>query len=267
MTGQMAMALKEFRRFTDIYYWKTAYIIAENAILRQYRNSFLGVTWTVVQPLTQVTIFSIVMPLLMRFPVDHYVLYLVVSFPLWAFISMSLVKASESITLQAETLKRCIVSSTVFPVADVLRNLYTYLVSFGAMYLFCLLFVVPWNPMLWLLPIYLLPLVVIIMALAVAIAFLAPYVRDIGELVLVGMNVTFWLTPLVYPLEAVPDEVRDWFWLNPFFVMINPIHDIIYRQAFPSVFATLALLGLTLAAVAVSYGIYRLCRRNYVYYL
>lgn len=264
---ELARALKEFRRFSDIYYWKTAYIIAQNAIMRQYRNSFLGMTWTVLQPLMQVMIFAIVMPLIMRFPVENYVLYLVISFPLWAFMSMSLVQSSQSIILQAETLKRCIVSSTVFPIADVLKYLYTYLVSFGTMYVFCLLFVVPWDPVLWLLPFYLLPVIVIVMALSVAISFLAPYIRDIGEVMLVGTNVMFWLTPVVYPIEAVPAEVQGWFWLNPFFIMMHPIHDIVYRQTFPGAGLTLALLALTGATIAASYSVYRLCRRNYVYYL
>lgn len=260
-------AIREFSRFTDRYYWQTAYIIAQNSIIRQYRNSFLGLTWTVLQPLMQVIIFAIVMPLIMRFPVENYVLYLVTSYSLWLFIASTLVQSSNSIINQAETLKRCIVSSTVFPISDVLRYFYTYLVSFSTMYFFCVLFIVPLDPVLWLLPVYLLPVIVILMALSVAIAFIAPYVRDVGEFMLVGMNVMFWMTPVIYPLEAVPEEVRPLYWLNPFFIMMHPIQRIVYNQEAPGFGATLALLTLTAAIVIGSYTVYRLCRRNYVYYL
>lgn len=260
-------ALREFRRFADRYYWLTAYMLAQNSITRQYRNSFLGMAWTVLQPLMQVTIFAIVMPLIMRFPVENYVLYLIVSYPLWAFISVTLIQSSNSIINQAETLKRCVVSSTVFPIADVLRNLYTYFISFTTMYAFSLVFLTPFHSIVLLFPLFLLPIVIIVMAVAVAVAFVAPYIRDIGEFMLIGMNVMFWLTPVIYPLEAIPESVQGWFWLNPFFVMMHPIHEIIYHHRLPGIGAMLALLALTGLAVAVSYAIYRVCRRNYVYYL
>ena len=264
---QWVHALREFRRLTDRYYWQTAFMIAQNNITRQYKNSFLGMAWTVLQPLTQVAIFALVMPLIMRFPVQNYVLYLIISYPLWNFFAATLIQSSHSILNQAETLKRCVVSSTVFPIADVLKNLYTYLVSFATMYLFCVLFLAPFDPIVLLLPVYLLPVIAALMALAVAVAFVAPYIRDIGEFTLIGMNVIFWLTPVVYPLEAVPEQVRHWFWLNPFFIMMHPVHELVYYHRLPDAFSTLALLTFSAAAIAAGYAIYRVCRRNYVYYL
>lgn len=260
-------SLREFKRFSDRYYWMTAFLIAQNAIARQYKNSFLGMVWTMILPLVQVIILSLVMPMIMRFPTQNYVLYLVTSFPLWNFISTSLIQSSSSITNQAETLKRCVVSSTVFPVADVLKGFYTYAVSFATMYGFCLLFLVTFDPLLFLLPLYLLPVVMTVMALSVAISFVSPYIRDTAELMLVGMNIMFWLTPVVYPLAVVPEDMRFWFWLNPFYLMMHPAHQIVYEHQLPGAGITLALIALTAAAIAASYAVYRVCRRNYVYYL
>src|SRR5579871_5358817 len=119
-----------FRVFFDRHYWQTAVLIAKNSLAKQYRNSFLGMLWTLFQPLTMVFIYMVVMPMIMKVSVAHYSLYLVVSVPTWAFFSGTLVGASNSILGNGETLKRCMISSTVFPVADVLRNAYTYFISF-----------------------------------------------------------------------------------------------------------------------------------------
>lgn len=260
-------ALQEFRILLDPYYLKTALLIAHNAIARQYRNSFMGILWMLIMPLTQVLIFSIVMPRIMRFPVEDYVLFLVSVYPLWSFISSCLVGATASLTSQAETIKRCVISKTVFPIADVLRQFYTYLVSFGVMYLFCMLFAWKWSPLILLVPLYLLPVLVIVTALAVAISFVAPYIRDIMEALMVVMNVGFWLTPVIYPISVVPEHLQRWFYLNPFHIMLRPMYLLGYEQRIPGFLDTFLLLALTAAAVAGSYAVYRVCRRNFVYYL
>lgn len=260
-------ATRQFRRLFDIYYWKTAVLIAENNLGRQYRNSFLGMLWTLVQPVTMVLIYSLIMPLIMRFPQEDYILFIIASLPLWTFISGCLVASGQSILSQAETLKRCMISSTVFPVADVLKNAYTYAISFIAMYIVAALMLWRFDPIVLLLPLYLLPLLAIIMAASIALAFVAPYIRDMGELVTMGLNALFWLTPILYPLSVLPEYAQRIMLFNPLYIMIAPVQDLAFRHQLPSADMTLRLLVLTVLAVVVSYFIYRKCRRNYVYYL
>lgn len=134
------MRITELNKIFDKYYFLTALIIASNSITRQYRDSFLGILWTAIQPATQVAIYSVVFSTIMRFPVENYIVYLVSGVVLWGFISSSLITAPNAIISQSDTIKRCMISKTVFPIAEVLRNLYTYVVSFFIMYIFIVLF-------------------------------------------------------------------------------------------------------------------------------
>lgn len=257
----------EWKRLSDRYFWLTTFIIARNSITREYQNSFLGVVWTVILPLIQVVIYALIMPLIMARPVNDYVLYLIASFPLWAFISASLVNASKSIIKQAETIKRCMVSSVVFPIADILQQLHTYFVSFLTMYIFCVIFAVKFDPIVLWLPVVLLPLFVSILAVSIAIAYAAPYVRDVGFLVHMIVTTAFWVTPVIYPLSAVPEQYHWLFWLNPLFVLMHPVQQLLFAHALPTAGDMLALGIVTFLAVSCSYALYRICRRNYVYYL
>lgn len=260
-------ALKHFGVFFDRYYWQTAVLIAKNTLARQYRNSFLGMLWTLFQPLTMVFIYVLIMPLIMRQSVSNYPLYMIVSLPTWGFFSASLFAASYSILNNGETLKRCMVSSTVFPVADVLRNTYTYFISFCTMYFVAVLLFAPLKPILLLLPIFFIPVLMTIGALCIAIAFLAPYVRDIGDFILVCLNMLFWLTPVVYSFDILPvwaQKIMQW---NPFFILIHPIQLIAYAHVMPGLGDIFRLCGLTVVAIGVGFGIFNICRRNYVYYL
>lgn len=263
----MWQTCKEFTRLFDPYYWKTAVLIAQNQLAKQYRNSFLGILWTLMQPLTMAGVYSLIMPLIMRFPQEDYLLFICCSLPLWIFISTTLSGASHSILAQGETLKRCMISSTVFPVADVLKAVYTFCISFLTMYTVASVIVWRFDPIVFLIPLYLLPVLVIVMALSVGIAFVAPYLRDVGEMILMSMNILFWLTPVLYPITAVPERFRDLMGWNPFYIMIHPVQTLAFTHSLPTAADTLRLLALMLLAIAAGYAVYRQCRRNYVYYL
>ena len=262
------MRMAEISKIFDKYYFLTALIIAANSITRQYRDSFLGVLWTVIQPSTQVIIYAVVFSTIMRFPIENYIVYLISGVVLWGFISSSLIGASNALISQADTIKKCMISKTIFPIAEVLRNLYTYIVSFLIMYIVILLFTShEIRISMILFPVYLGAIVIVLSSLSIALAFLTPYIRDVGDFVNIALNISFWLTPIVYPIEMMPEDKRFLFEFNPFYILVRPIITIIYNNQIPSMYQTFTLALLVLVSIIVSYIIYRLCRRNFVYYL
>lgn len=257
----------EWKRLSDKYFWLTAFIIAKNAVVRDYQNSYLGVVWTVILPLIQVVIFAIIMPLIMARPMPDYPMYLVASFPLWAFISNSLVLSCSTIINHAETIKRCMVSSVVFPIADIMKLFYTYMISFVTMYVFCLLFFHSFDPIVLLLPLLMPPIIISVMSVSIAVSYLAPYVRDVGYLMQMLMNVMFWFTPVVYHIDLVPVEYHWLYWLNPFYILMHPVQQLVFFHTLPTMGDMIGLGVVTCVSVGISFLIYRMCRRNYVYYL
>jgi homopolymeric O-antigen transport system permease protein len=217
--------IRHFTVFFDRYYWQTAILIARNGLARQYRNSFLGILWTLLQPASMTLIYTTMMPLIMRMSSrSGYVVYILVSLPVWNFFAASFIAASTSLLGNSDTLKRCTISSTIFPVADVLRNLYTFTIAFGIAYGFCLLLgLTPLDFFILLIPLYLVPIVISVLSIAIAIAFVAPFVRDIGELIVSLLTVAFWLTPIVYSISALPDRAQGYLFWNPFFIMLRPM--------------------------------------------
>lgn len=264
----MNTVLKQFGIFFDPYYWQTAVLIAKNGLARMYRNSFLGILWTLFQPLTMVFVYASIMPMIMRSGTTNYTLYIIVSFPVWSFFHMSIIHASFSILANGEVLKRCIVSSSVFPIADVLRQSYTFFISFTTIYVVALLLGIAHPSLtLLLLPVYFIPVLITIGSVAIAIAFIAPYIRDIGDFCVIAMTMLFWFTPVVYQVSMLPPKIQTLMHFNPFFIMLRPIQMLTYENRVPGVEETVSLLALAMIAVMIGFGFYRLCRRNYVYYL
>lgn len=261
--------LRQFGVLFNPYYWQTATLIARNGLARQYRNSFLGKFWTMLQPFTMAMVYITIMPMIMKLSsVSNYALYILVSLPLWGFFSNVLLASSQSILANGETLKRCMISSTVFPVADVLRGTYMLGLSFFTMYGAALLFghtSITWH--LLLLPVFFLPVLVIMLSVCIAIAFIAPYIRDVGEFVVMGMTISFWLTPVVYTPATLPPEALAIMQWNPFYIMMHPLQMLAYEHAVPGMASIARLLALMVVAIVAGFSIFRVCRRNYVYYL
>lgn len=242
--------------------------MTKNAMSRNYRDSYLGIVWTLIQPAIQVSIYSVIMPHIMRFPVANYTLYLVTSILTWTFISQTLLASTNALLNNAETIKRCIVSKTVFPLTEVSRLLYNYLV--GLVFMICLFMLIgiakPCLAMLAL-PLYIFVLYILLGAIAIALSFVAPYIKDLSEIINVGINISFWLTPIVYPVTAVPERFHTLYEFNPFYIMLRPISTIIYEQKLPGLYQTWTLLCLLLITTLISYLIYRVCRKNFIFYL
>ncbi len=76
-----AVSLRHFSILFDRYYWQTAFLIARNGLARQYRNSFLGMFWTLLQPLTMVAVYTAIMPMIIRTSASNYALYILISLP------------------------------------------------------------------------------------------------------------------------------------------------------------------------------------------
>ncbi len=259
--------LGQWSVFFDKYYWLTAIFIARHALGRQYRNSFLGIIWTTLQPMSMVMVFGIIMPMILHSSQENYLLYIICTLPLWGFMSSTLVGANFSLLAQAETLKRCIISSTTFPIADVFKSTYVYFISFTTMYVFAMFLGKPFSPYVFLWPLYFIPVLISVMAVSTGLAYAAPYVRDLGEALTVLMNVLMWFTAVVYPIDAVPEKVKHLIEMNPFFVLMSPLLELVYFQRLPSIELMLKVLCITVFSVAFGYLLYRQCRRNYVYYL
>ena len=252
----------------DRYYLQTVIVIARNALERQYRTSFLGIGWMLVVPVMQVAIFAFIMPVIRSAPREgDYVLYLVSTFPLWSFMIGSLMASTRTLIAEAETIKRCMVSTTVFPLATVLQQFYTFLVSFVVMAGVWAAISGRWHASVLLVPFYLVPVLIAVGAIAVALAFLTPYVHDIPEGVHVIASVLFWLTPVVYPMTSVPARAQGWYLLNPCYLLMRPIIDLTYAGRLPGVVDTGACLVVAAIAVAIGVAVHKRCGRNFVYYL
>jgi homopolymeric O-antigen transport system permease protein len=177
----------------------------------------------------------VVLSKFIRIDVDDYALVLLAGLFPWTWFQTSLVSSVASFAGNGALIKKVYFPRFVLPLATVMNNGVQYAVSIPV--LLILLAIDGYTPSwTWLVGIpYLLAVQgLLIMGIVLFIASLDVYFRDLEHLtdVFVGL-IWFWLTPVIYPLEIVPDRYHNWVLANPMASLIEGWRDLFLRNQIP----------------------------------
>ncbi|WDF93388.1 ABC transporter permease [Aeromonas dhakensis] len=108
-------------------------------------------------------------------------------------------------------------------------------------------------------PVVIFPLALLIMGVSWALAAMGVYLRDLSQLVGVISTILMFLSPIFYPVEALPEEYRHWLNVNPLTPVIAQVRDVLYWGRLPS----WELYGATLfVGIAVMYAGFTLFQKT-----
>lgn len=249
-------------------YWLSVILLAKASIKRQNADTFLGSLWTLVQPFANIIIISYFVGFLLRMPREQLIMNLVGAIPLWTFIVNSVNISANSLVGRAGILKKIIISRTIFPVSDSLTQLYSLVYSFIAMYLaFMILY--PEKFTIWIIfaPVLAIPLIITVTATSIVFAFLTPYIRDIPQILNLILNIVYWTVPIIYPYSIVPDTKRIFYEINPVFLIIRPVQNLVIEGVMPDIFVIIKSWIVAVIFSMISYVGYRCSSKNIIYYL
>ena len=201
----------------------------------KYRGSVLGFVWSLANPLAMLVVYSVAFTFILNVRREAFVLFLFVGLLAWTFFASTISMATGTIADAGGLLKSVRFPRTVMPIATVLFNLAQYLMTFAVLLPVMLLAfrVRPAAPMLAY-PAVLLLLVMFTTGLALIVSVANVYYRDVKHIVEVGLQVLFWATPIVYDIKDLPERVRNLVLLSPMSPYVSALHDLFYRQAWPS---------------------------------
>lgn len=206
----------------------------------RYKGSVFGFAWTFINPLLQLAVYTMVFSVVVRMNVEKYYLFLFVALIPWLAMSTSTTGGSICITSQASLVTKIHFPRQVLPIATVTTNFVNMVLCMIIVLVVCVI-TVGINAFAL---IYLLPVIVIEYILALGIAFIVSgvtvYFRDMEHIL--GIFVMAWqfLSPIMYSIDMVPEEIRGLFMLNPMTSLIIAYRDILYYKQIPQL-STLSL--------------------------
>jgi ABC-type polysaccharide/polyol phosphate export permease len=227
-------------------------MLVSNSIKTRYKRSSLGVVWTLLSPLLSTVVLTIALSQLLRFNVDNYAIYLLTGLITWNFFAQTMTEAMNTLVWGSSLMKRIYVPRTIFAVSVIGNGLVNLFLS---MIPLVLIMLVMGQPIRWtflLLPVAVLLLAMFTMGLALLISTIAVYFVDVVEMFKIVLNAWFYLTPIIYPLEVVPEKWGFLIRLNPMSYLVEIFRSLVYNGILPQ--TQHLVISLVLAVVALIAG-------------
>jgi len=225
----------------------------------RYRGSYLGVLWSFVLPLLSLLVFTIFFGVIFKMrwaglasdSLSDLGLVLFIGMALYNFFAECLGRAPGLILAHQNYVKNVIFPLAMLPAVMVTSALLTLIATL----LVILLLQVVWGSGLaWtvlLLPVVVLPLALFVLGLSWFLAALGVYIRDIQQLIVPLVQLMMFLSPVFYPISALPESMRPWLQFNPLAIVIEQARAIILFGQLPAWIPCLLCFTLGLATALV----------------
>ena len=214
-------------------WWNFLAAMTRKELTSRYKNAFFGFLWLFINPLIQMLVIGLVFQFFVPIKVDNYFLYLLLGLLLWNFFSLTILRNSSIIVTERSLVNKANFPRETIVLSVVLSNFINLLIGL-LLVLIAALFFGSFNWWSWLVSaVILVPLLFLTTGFSLLFSALNVRFRDISFMVQALVPLWFYATPVVYSLDLIPENIRNYFYLNPmtgvielyrFFVLgINPV--------------------------------------------
>ncbi len=202
--------------------------LALASIKSRYRKTWAGFIWVIINPILMFGVQSMVFKHILKIELPNYFLFLLGGLLPWIFFTSTIQMGTPIFSQQGQLLRSFKVNPWVLLGAQVMDNFVNFLASF-------LLILIPFFlmsekslGMLLLLPLALIPLLIGTLSLTIILSILNIFYRDVNFVMGFIFSLLFFLTPIFYPKEFIPQEYEWMIWMNPLIYLIEPFRQVIH---------------------------------------
>ncbi len=251
----MLYALWRYRHFV----WSSI----RNEQVSRFARSKLGGLWMLINPLAQVLIYALILSNVLgtKLPgIDNryaYAIYLMAGLLAWTLFSQIITRSLTLFIEQGNLMKKMSFPRITLPAivigSSLLDNLLLLVATLG---IFVLLGHHFTPAMFWLLPLTLM-LAALAVGMGLTLGIMNVFLRDIGQVVPIVLQVWFWFTPIVYPAGIIPERYRAWFRLNPMCPLVEAYHQVLVYGSSPNIQNLVPVAGIALALLGMALFVFR----------
>lgn len=193
----------------------------------RYKNSSLGVIWSMVNPLMYLVVFYVVFQLVLKAGIPYFPVFLLTGLLAWNLFSASLAGSTGSITGNASLVNKVWFPREILPLATIGANLVHFLIQAGVLVaaLVVFRFDVDWGYV-WLVVPALVALLLLTAALSIFLAAANVYARDTQHLLELALLAWIWMTPIIYPWDLQARQLEE-SGASPMLTLLNPMTSIV----------------------------------------
>lgn len=218
------------------YHYPLILQMTQREVIGRYRGSMLGLLWSFATPLLMLAIYTFVFGVVFKVRLSAventddqlgFALYLFSGLIIFNLFSECISRAPGLILANVNYVKKVIFPLEILSWVALGAALFHAGTSLIVLLLFLLIsgHELSWN-ILWL-PIILLPFLLLIMGLSWLLTSIGVFIRDVGQIVGMALTVLLFMSPIFYPLSALPETLRNYLFLNPLTFIVEQIRAVV----------------------------------------
>jgi len=213
---------REFRRNRDLLW-----LLTKKEITLKYKRTVLGIFWSLLNPILLAIVLFIAFKVFMRIRMENYTFFFLSALFPWNWFSASVTLSTGTLIGNVSLIKKIRFPRHFLVLATILAQLVNLIFALPIIVGFS--FVYGKGPgMSWFLtvPILIAIQFIVTIGICLVISMVNAYFRDMEYIIGMVISLLFWMTPIVYPLEMVPEAYRFYLAINPLTYLITAWRDL-----------------------------------------
>lgn len=262
MLKSIKVRINVFFQYKDLLY-----NLVSRDIKVRYRKSFLGMLWTVLNPLLMMIVMTIVFSTLFKSTIENFPVYFLAGNLIFTLNSEITNNGTYAIIGNASLLKKVYIPKYLFPLSKAGSALVNLVFSLIAMFLVMIILRVPFLPTLLLLPIPIVYAFIFSLGLGLLLSAVTVYFRDIAYFYSVFLLAWNYFTPVFYPVEILPDFARKLMLLNPLYHYIDYMRNLILHGVVPGLTENFVCLLMSIIMLIIGICVFYKKQDNFILYI
>lgn len=231
-------------------------VSVKREVLGRYRGSFMGLLWSFFNPLFMLAVYTFVFSVVFkaRWNVTsesktEFALVLFAGLIIFNLFADCINRAPGLILANVSYVKKVVYPLEILPWVALGTALFHGCISLSVWLVAHIAFFGPPPATIIFLPMILVPFLLFISGLSWALASLGVYLRDVSQFIGIVTTVLMFLSPIFYPVTAIPEQYRHILFLNPLAFIIEQARDVLYWGKMPN-FSMVGLYLLVATGIA-----------------
>lgn len=239
---------------TLIKYRYLIWILSLKELKIQYRGSYLGFFWSLMNPLLLLIIYTFLYVVVFHNPVKTYTVYLFCGLLPYSWLQSSIIIGTSSISNASSLVSKSLLPPEIIVFSKVGANFLNFILSLPVLIIFIFLFKVRIG-----LPLVYFPLLVVIeffltSGITLFLSALNVFYRDIQFIIMNLMTFLFFSLPIMYFDSNLPLKIRHIIYLDPIAYLMKCFQNIFYFNMFPRPYYILGVLLISLLFYIIGYS-------------
>ncbi|WP_336275055.1 ABC transporter permease [Vreelandella indica] len=257
-----------------VHLWRYRELIArliKRDVLGRYKGSLLGLAWSFVTPIIMLVIYTFVFTVVFnaRWGVEGeeskgvFALQLFAGLIVHGLLAEVLTRSPSLILINTNYVKKVVFPLEILPLIPLGSALFHAAISSLVLILAQLVVLgsIPWT--FWMLPLVLLPLIVLTMGISWLLASLGVFLRDIGQTMGLIATMLLFLSPIFYPISALPESFHGVIHANPLTFIIEQARVVLLEGRLPDIGGLIKYLAVSLGVAWLGFAWFQKTRKGF----